>query len=306
MAALPIPLPVLLGTVLLVLGPPAAYLSYGLRDRNAALTATPVTAVRNLADPGPVAVHGTAYPVGDGIESPFAGESGIATTWRVRDWDDQDRGRWLTEVEGAVVAPFDLDDGTGTVRVDPGEDWERRRSATQGGDLGLSAGSYGVTIDGRTLETPPPETVAEVGVDEAPPERAAAFAGRTDLVPGQSGSVTNAVNVGHKHGDRRYEETTIPAGVELYVYGDLQPRDGEAPARLRPETAVVGPGEGDPALVLSTRHPPDPSGRRGGQRPSCSASARRRQPSVSSRSWAESPSERGRRRSCVPPLLYPR
>lgn len=255
MTALPVPLPVLVGTVLLVLGPPAAYLGYGLRDRNAALAATPVTAVRDLAEPGPVVIHGTARPAGDGIESPFAGEHGVAATWRVRDWDDQEHGRWLTEAEGAVVAPFEVDDGTGTVRVDPGEGWQRRRSATQGGDLGLSAGSYGVTIDSRTLETPPPETIAEVDVDETPPERAAAFVDRTDVVPAQSGSVTNAVNIGQKHGDRRYEERTIPSGIELYVYGELRPRDGDGPARLQPETAVVEPGDGDPALVLSTRTP---------------------------------------------------
>lgn len=253
MAALPIP--ILLGTVLLVLGPPAAYLGHGLRDRTAALDETPVTAVRDLADSGPVVVHGTARPAGDGIESPFAGDPGLAATWQVRDWDDQDHGRWLTEAEGVVVAPFDLDDGTGTVRVDPGEGWQRRRSATDAGDIGLSAATSGVTVDGRTLEMPPPETVAEVGVDESPPERAAAFVERTDVVPEQSGSVTNVVNVGHKHGDRQFEERTVPAGTELYVFGDLRPRDGEGPARLRPETAVVEPGDGDPALVLSTRPP---------------------------------------------------
>lgn len=255
MAALPVPLPVLVGTVLLVLGPPAAYLGYGLRDRNASLAATPVTAVRALADPGPVAVHGTARPVDDGIDSPFAGEAGVAATWRVRDWDDQDRGMWLTESEGAVVAPFELDDGTGTVRVDPGEDWRRRRSATQGGDLGLSATSYGVTVDGRTLETAHPRTVAEVGVDESPPDRIAAFVEETDAIPEQSGSVTNVVNVGNAHGDREYEEAVVPSGADLYVYGELRARDGDGTARLRPETAVVEPGDGDPALVLSTRAP---------------------------------------------------
>lgn len=255
MAALPVPLPVLVGTLLLVLGPPAAYLGHGLRDRNAPLASTPVTPVRDLAEPGPVAVRGTARPARDGVTSPFAGESGVAATWRVRDWNDQDRGGWLTEAEGAVVAPFDLDDGTGTVRVDPGEGWSRRRSAGDAGDLGLSATTYGVTVDGRTLETPLPELVAEVGVDEAPPERIAAFAERTEAVPGQSGSVTNAVNVGHAHGDRHYEEYTVPAGADLYVYGDLRPREGDAPARLRPETARIAPGDGDPALVLSTRPP---------------------------------------------------
>ena len=80
----------------------------------------------------------------------------------------------------------------------------------------------------------------------------------------QTGSITNLVDIGNAHGDRRFSQGTIRAGDEVYLLGYARPRDGDereraaddpVSVRLRPgSTVVTPPPEGeDGAFIVSER-----------------------------------------------------
>jgi hypothetical protein len=242
----------------------------------------PTRNVRQVTDPGSVELTGEVVPApehAEPFEAPLSGtQNCVVAGWEVEEWSETgDHSRWTKLADGVESVPFYLDDGTDRVLVDPGS------HATQGGLLGRveDVGEFrdSVEVDGVTVDFEHVPTVREVGAEEPTPDDVARFVAHERTLDHQTGSITNLIDVGNAHGDRRYSQATIRPGQEVYLLGTARPRDDrsgsgsgvrggdgaggtaaddygtpDSTRRLRPDTAVVTPDPGrDEPFVLSTR-----------------------------------------------------
>ncbi len=117
------------------------------------------------------------------------------------------------------------------------------------GDFPASISVRNVLVDFHDLPL-----ADRVGAEAQTPQHIASFVAEARGIPPQRGSITNLVDIGNAHGDRRYYENVVRPGDEVYLLGTVRARDPEdrdGNVRLRPETAVVEPA--DEPFVLSTR-----------------------------------------------------
>jgi hypothetical protein len=249
------------GVVLLVAGGGVGLFGWRRRGLQRLVAETPTTDARAIADPGVVELTGTVEPApeeGPGtFDSPVGRRDCVVAGWEVEEWDERgDHSSWKTLGDGIRSVPFYVDDGTDRVLVDPG-----RHSDPAGGffetlgDLGDFPASVSVddtVVDFRTLPV-----VQRVGAEAETPPHIRSFVSGERAVGTQRGSITNLVDIGNAHGDRRYYENVVRPGDEVYLLGYARPRDDDAGSnvRLRPETAVVTPPSGgeDGGFLLSTR-----------------------------------------------------
>lgn len=248
------------GVVLCAVGLVTGVSGYRRYDRGSSIAETPTTDVRRISNPGTVELVGEVVPAEDGddvdgdgtFESYVTGRNCVLTAWEIYDWSERgDHSRWKNVAEGYESEPFYLDDGTGRVLVDPGSDGTRETDfLPYVQDLGdfpesVSVGDVVLDFDRLTERLQP--------VDEEPPARLRALEGRPS-VPRQSGSITNLIDVGNAHGDRRYEEGMIKPGEEVYLLGTATDRTDEGRRRLRPKECIVRPSQDtDTPFVLSKR-----------------------------------------------------
>jgi hypothetical protein len=69
---------------------------------------------------GPVELEGTARPAKGTIESPFTGTDCLLCEYEIEEYGSGEGfGNWTTIDEDRIVVPFLVDDGTGTVLVEP-------------------------------------------------------------------------------------------------------------------------------------------------------------------------------------------
>lgn len=176
-------------------------------------------------------------------EQPFVSELGgvrdtVVAGWVAQDWDESgEASNWVTEAGGIASVPFAIDDGTGEVWVEPGiHDAEPAM-------VGVGRGGSDVTAGGVDVDFAAFPTVGEYEPGEEPPF-VREFVARYDAVDEQSGSFTNVIDVGKKHGTRRYKEGQLRIGDEVYVLGNVESLDGST-GRLRPEDAVIRPPDED-------------------------------------------------------------
>jgi len=241
-----------IGVVLVLVGLLAALWGAGRLSLYRAITGTETDGVLDVDSPGQVELSGTARPIdGRTIEGPLTGREALAAGWRVEEWDERgDHSHWNEVAEGYDSVPFRLDDGGAEIRVDPGSDAAGSGfvDALDLGDLSHSVAVGETTVDFRTLET-----VDQIPPDGSKPDRIARFEHNERTVGPHTDSITNLVDIGKKHGERRYHEGRIEPGDEVYLLGTVQPRDGEAAAsHLQRSNAVVAP-DGDDPFVLSAR-----------------------------------------------------
>jgi hypothetical protein len=232
---------------------------YGRRQhrRHAAVDGTETTAVRDLKEESMVELKGTIRAE-EPFDAPISGDRSAVAAWEVEEWDEGGSSdMWETRAAGVYAAPFELDDGTGRVRVELGDHVTDASPDTgiqeiQVGPIDIDRlVSNGVTVDtvlaalegfGVEISVPP---------DSDPPERIAAFVeGETEVSP-QTDSITNVVDVGTKHGERRYYEGTLAPGDEVYLLGQVTaPESATYP--LKPDDAVVRPPD-DGQLIVSDK-----------------------------------------------------
>lgn len=144
--------------------------------------------------PGPTEVYGEALPAdAAAMNAPFSDDECLLAEWEIEEWDTSGKhSSWTTRGSGTLAVPFEIDDGTDSIRVDP-----------TGADIELS-GEY--------------ETV-EVGIDEHPPTAVRRFV-ELDSTPGEaSGSLLSALELGNKTGDRKYHQRIVRPGEACYVHG---------------------------------------------------------------------------------------
>lgn len=227
------------------LGLGGTYVGWKRRAIHAQMAAVDPTPVRQLAEPGTVEVEGEATSTDGTVESPVTGSDAVAAAWTVEEWDERgDTSTWREVGRGIEVAPFTVDDGTGSVAVDPVIRRESGKSWT--GVSGVSAND-GVRVGDVLLEFERFPTRAEVGPDEDRPERIARLEDEHGL--DEPGSITNLVDVGKKHGRRRFSEETVGPGDDVYLLARFEGEDGER-GRLHPADGhLTEPGDG--VMVLS-------------------------------------------------------
>ncbi len=228
--------------VIATLGAVGLYTGWKRRRVYAAMAGLDPTPIRETASPGPVEIEGTARP-GDGpVEAPVTGREAVAAAWTVEEWDERgDTSHWREVARGVEVAPFAVADDTGAIDVDPVSKSDAAGKWTQ--TTGVTA-SDGVRLDDVLLEFETFDVRAELAPDEPVPDRIADLHAEHGLYE-DTGSITNAVDVGRKHGRRRYKEAILAPDDDAYVLGRAEDATDPSRERLRPRDAhVTEPDDG--------------------------------------------------------------
>jgi hypothetical protein len=173
------------------------YNGFNTWKRKRLMQDTATETVRSAAA-GRTELNGTGRPLGTPIQRPFGDEDCLAASYTIERYDpDDDGGNWKTIDSGTRYGPLQLDDGTGTMRVEPDE---------------------------STLFKYDEAHVREIEVgarDEEPPEIVTFLKRNDDVsVPDRDG-VTGFLF----SNKRRYTERWIPVGEQLYVLGGATPTD---------------------------------------------------------------------------------
>ncbi|WP_255149457.1 E3 ubiquitin ligase family protein [Halorarius halobius] len=172
----------------------AVALVHGRRRRHEreTIAGTETTDVLSLT-PGPAEVVGRAEPAGGGpIRAPFSEADCLVAEWEIEEWEESGKtSSWRSEGSGVVKTPFYVDDGTDRVLVLPA----------------------GATFDVSG------EDVVEVGADEEPPRPIREFL-ELESTPGDPNrALISALDWGQQVGDRKYRQSLIRPGDEVYVHG---------------------------------------------------------------------------------------
>lgn len=191
---------------------------------------TPTEKIRSAAV-GRTELKGTAEPIEDGgtIEQPFTDGECLVATYTVKEWDDDsddDGGSWETIASGTLLTPFAVNDGTGRMRVEPVED-----------------ATY--EFEGEN------QTTVRVGAGNRPPDAVVDFFER------QYASDDGGLLGGLLHGGpdlrgsdkRRYSQSVLPPGEDVYLLGAATPADGASGSNA--DRLVLGPDEGSGEFIIS-------------------------------------------------------
>lgn len=238
------------GTIIAgILSAVCLYIGWKKRKLYQQLSEVDVTDIRQISDAETVELEGEIVDVDDPVEASLTDEKAAVVAWKVEEWDERgDHERWSEQARGIESSPFVLDDGTGQVRVDVGDLVETSGKWTSTG--GVTA-SDGVRLDDVLAEFDSFSVEEEVGIKEETPEHVRRFEDRVDLRPA-SDSITNLVDVGNKHGDRRYYQQVIRPGEEAYVFGHAVEND-DATHPLSPEDVTVEPVKDGDVFVVSNQ-----------------------------------------------------
>lgn len=154
---------------------------------------------------------------GECLRSPFQDERCVVVTWEIEEWDESgDSEGWRTVHEGFEGVRFDLDDGTDTLLIEPSDEAI-------------------LDLEGDEFDDP----VLEVSAVEDPPPRVRAYIDQHPFLSPSNQPFSEMLDVGNTHGDRRYYEALLTPGEDAYVFGTVQPRDGEDRSTVNPENAVI-------------------------------------------------------------------
>ncbi|WP_170977453.1 GIDE domain-containing protein [Halorussus salinisoli] len=184
---------------------------------------------------GLVAVEGEVRgPVEDGLVSPIRRENGVLAKWAVKEYAGHEAGTgggWTEFGSGYETVPFVVDDGSGPVVVEiDGEESLRK-----------------LEIDLEEFEDDP---ALELDVTERPPKHVREFLATHDVREQQSETSVPTSEDGDEQGDRRYYETVLDSGDEVYVVGNAtRYADTDSAA-----TAVLSPSaDGSGTFYLTDR-----------------------------------------------------
>lgn len=179
---------------------------------------------------GRTEVDGEAYPIGDGRPRPFHEGDCVVSKWELEVYSNTDSSsNWNTAEDGIVGGPFELDDGTGRVRVEP------------------------VLEDESVLVSDEKRVRQRVDGGEDAPPAARDFLERETSV-GDDGFAGY-----YPDRSKRLTEYTIEPGDHVYVFGGAKPRD-EGPisdGASNAERLVIGPDPQSDYFVVSDRSEAD-------------------------------------------------
>lgn len=163
---------------------------------------TPTEKIRSAAV-GRTELNGTGEPIGEPLDRPFGDGPCLVATYEIEEWEEDhddehhNDGHWSTVESGALVDAFEVDDGTGTMRVEPDENAtfeidseHQRRIRVRPGDETPAAVTQFLR-DHADQDVPPSDGVKGFLFAE----------------------------------DRRYTERWIPPETDLYLLGSAEPND---------------------------------------------------------------------------------
>jgi len=167
---------------------------------------TPTEKIRSAAV-GRTELVGTGKPIGDPLRRPFDDGTCLVATWDIEEWEETRNekghstgGHWSTVDSGTLTAAFQLDDGTGTIRVEPDDDTRFRFRDEH-------------------------ETQIRVRPRDREPEEVADFLRHhTDVDVPPKGGITGFLF----SEDRRYTQRYVPVGADLYLLGATEPAGDDA------------------------------------------------------------------------------
>lgn len=192
--------------------------------------------IREIASPGVVEVEGKISPVAEPFTAPVTERDAAVAAWKIEEWDELgDTATWREVARGIELPAVEVTDGTAAIEVAPVSKRETAGKWTQ--TTGVSA-SDGVRLDDLLAEFDSFPVELELGPDEERPDSIQRLHNDHGLYR-ETGSITNVVDVGKKHGRRRYAEQVIAPGEEGYVLGHVEARDDPTRERLHPDEAVV-------------------------------------------------------------------
>jgi len=242
------------GLVLLIIAGFAAV--YGRRQhrRHALIEGIETTDVRDIRKEGLVELKGTVR-TDTSFDSPIKSEESVLSAWEVEEWDERgDSEMWETRATGVYTSPFALDDGTGSVRVDIGDHVSDEAAGTGISEIQVGAVdidrflSNGVTVNNVLAALDSFSVETSVPPDQEPPERIAEFVRGEATVSAQTDSITNVLDIGTKHGERRYYEGTLTPDDDIYLLGHARATE-TATHPLKPKDVVVTPSDDEPLII---------------------------------------------------------
>jgi len=217
------------GTLTVLAGVAALY--YGGRQLRDwwALRGTDVDGLHEAAAGGPVALEGTARPVGDPLAAPFTGRDCVAHDVEIEEYRyDDDGSNWHTVHTGTVAEPFLL--------------------STTGGEALVAADAAGFDVD-----VADEERRLESDDGDPPPERVRAYVEAADVDPAEGWSLDTPLGDLSGGDRRRYTERILAVGETAAVSGTARAPDAVDRDVPRTASAVVLPGEdrpgGRPSMV---------------------------------------------------------
>ncbi|WP_254863502.1 E3 ubiquitin--protein ligase [Halovivax gelatinilyticus] len=190
---------------------------YGLRELRLAhlILRTETDSVLETPNGGYVELRGTVEPAAGALESPFTGTACVAYEYAVEEERSSKNGSsWTTISAGDEYVPFRLDDGSGSVLVEP-----------PGADFRLDRDDR-IRVDGGT----------------EPPARIGAYIDWSEDVDCQNESVDLRLFELRTGSDRRFIERRLDVGDEAHVlgYARFDTDVGRAAGQVN---AAVGVGE---------------------------------------------------------------
>lgn len=194
---------------------------------------TPTEKVRSAAV-GRTELTGTATPI-DGIgtiDQPFTDGECLVATYEIEEWkedndDDGNDGHWSSVDSGTLVTPFEVDDGTGSMRVEPEED-----------------ATFDISSENRTR--------FHVGANRTPPDEVVQFFERRyDDEDGLLGRLLDWDPSVRGSEKRRYTQEVIPPGERVYLLGGARPTDDASGSNA--DRLVLGRDGGSDEFIVSDR-----------------------------------------------------
>ncbi len=204
------------------------------RQRNL-IKNTPTETAKSLSM-GPSEIKGKAVTEDlEASSAPFSDDDCVIAEYEIEEYDDDDDdsgGSWKTVEEGVLHTPFYVDDGTGRVLVRPDD------------------ATYDLDPNDRTT------TYVDSSEKGPVPVR--------DFV--ESESIGFPANLPGKDNDRRYKQNLVLPEETVYVFGSVQPREGESRSTENPDTLFVGKADEEvmeePMFLISDDEEKDLVGRR--------------------------------------------
>ncbi|AEH36760.1 GIDE domain-containing protein [Halopiger xanaduensis] len=206
--------PFALGLLALAVAVSMVALGYGIAELRLAVLVfrSQPDSVLETPGGGPVELRGTAEPAGGVLRAPFTEAPCLAYEYVVEEERDSKNGRhWATIASGDEYVPFRLDDGSGSVLIEP-----------PGADFRLATDDR-IEVDGGT----------------EPPAPIARFIDRTEAVDSENTSIDLHVFELRTGRDRRFVERRLEPGETVHVLGTA--RYDPSPSRAAGDVnAAVG------------------------------------------------------------------
>ncbi len=237
------------GIISLLIGLVVRWIAQQRSGQYSLIRSTSTTEVRAIDSEGVVELNGKISPTKETetFTSPVARNSdALFAGWEVQEWSESGSNYWKTIASGIRSVPFVLDDGTGEIRVEI-DDVDNGVKLLSNDRASITNGTAVDELTCIFQDWP----VIEVGVKSEPPQHIRDFVASERAVSEQSGSITNLIDIGNKHGDRRYYEQTLSPNDDVYLLGTVHAEAG-ATTPLHAEDAVIKPTDGE-KFVISDR-----------------------------------------------------